>query len=180
MKPRDIFWPEDLLPIDFPDARVMTYGYDSHISRFFGGPANQNNIMSHGENLLHRLVGRRSITNGRRIIFVVHSLGGIVLKEALRRSRGAVDQNSDLQDTYDSTFAIIFFGTPHRGSDYSNIGLTAANAARAAGLNVIKQLLHNLSISNEYLRMLREEFSRMLESRHSCLILFKKLTVSKT
>ncbi|MCJ1377301.1 hypothetical protein MMC17_000395 [Xylographa soralifera] len=164
--PKDTFWPEDLLSVDLPEARVMTYGYDSHVSRFFNGPANQNNIMTHGEDLLHRLAGKRSSTYGRRIIFIVHSLGGIVLKEALRRSRGAMDQDSDLQDIYDSTFAIIFFGTPHRGSDYLNIGLTAANAARAAGLDVNRQVLRTLAPSNDYLRLLREEFSTMLESRH--------------
>ena len=166
MTSENIFGPEDLLPLDFPEARLMTYGYDSHISHFFNGPANQNNIMTYGEDLINRLAGKCSETNGRRIIFVVHSLGGIVLKEALRRSQAAMDQGSDLQDIYESTFAIMFFGTPHRGSDYSNICLTAAKVARATGFNVNKQLLHTLFIGSDHLRLLREKFSSMLESRH--------------
>ncbi|MCJ1396598.1 hypothetical protein MMC18_009489, partial [Xylographa bjoerkii] len=170
----DVFWPEDLLSVNFPSARVMTYGYDSHISHFFNGPANQNNIMTHGEDLLHRLAGKRSDTYGRRIIFIVHSLGGIVLKEALRRSRGAMDQEVDLKDIYNSTFVVIFFGTPHRGSDYSNIGLAAVNAARAAGFDVNKQLLRTLAIDSEYLRLLREEFSKMLESRRWPVVSFQE------
>ena len=52
----EVCWPQDLLPQDFPDLRVITYGYDSHVTHGFKGPAMQLDIFSYGESLLY---GRR-------------------------------------------------------------------------------------------------------------------------
>jgi hypothetical protein len=76
-----VFWPEDLLAEDFKDARILTYGYDSRVSQFFKGSANQNNVSAHGRSLLNALELHRRQCPKRPTIFVVHSLGGIVLKE---------------------------------------------------------------------------------------------------
>lgn len=85
-----LFWPKELLAVDFCNCRILTYGYDSEVSRFFTGPANQNNVSEHGNGLLKRLeavrrdkmtaVGQLRVSR-RKIIFVVHSLGGLILKE---------------------------------------------------------------------------------------------------
>jgi len=79
-----VFWPHDLLPTDCMNARILTYGYDSHVSHFFKGPANQNNINAHGRSLLNALELHRREFPKRPILFVVHSLGGIILKEVSR------------------------------------------------------------------------------------------------
>jgi hypothetical protein len=76
-----VYWPADILPRDFEEARVLTYGYDSHVSRFFKGAANQNNISAHGRSLLNTLELHRRADPQRPLIFMVHSLGGIILKE---------------------------------------------------------------------------------------------------
>jgi hypothetical protein len=51
----EIFWPVDLLPEDCPNVRLLTWGYESNISRFFSGPANQNTIFAHARDLLYAL-----------------------------------------------------------------------------------------------------------------------------
>jgi hypothetical protein len=76
-----VYWPEDLLSKDFEDVRILTYGYDSQVSHFFKGPANQNNINAHGRSLLNALELYRRQDPRRRLIFIVHSLGGLILKE---------------------------------------------------------------------------------------------------
>jgi hypothetical protein len=76
-----LYWPKDLLSKDFENTRVLTYGYDSQVSHFFQGPANQNNISAHGRSLLNALELYRRDNPRQPIIFVVHSLGGIILKE---------------------------------------------------------------------------------------------------
>jgi len=85
-----LFWPQDLLPTDFPACRILTFGYDSHVTRFFAGTASKNGIKEHGNDLLKRLEAARRDTeepggsntvSTRKIIFIVHSLGGLVLKE---------------------------------------------------------------------------------------------------
>ncbi|KAF6807094.1 nb-arc and ankyrin domain protein [Colletotrichum plurivorum] len=78
----ECFWPRDLLANDFPRARIFTYGYDSSVSHFFEGAANVSNIRDHARDLLLRLSGDRSDCGNRRLIFVAHSLGGLVVKAA--------------------------------------------------------------------------------------------------
>lgn len=55
----DIFWPLDLLPQDCPNARIITWGYDSKVSHFFRGAANQSNIAANARNLLAALRSKR-------------------------------------------------------------------------------------------------------------------------
>jgi hypothetical protein len=55
----EVFWPFDLLPADCGNARILTWGYDSKVSHFFNGTANQSNITAHARNLLHALKVRR-------------------------------------------------------------------------------------------------------------------------
>jgi hypothetical protein len=178
-----LYWPEDLLSKDFEDVRIMTYGYDSHVSHFFKGPANQNNIHAHGRSLLNALELYRRQDPKRRLIFIVHSLGGLILKEvrifqvrisyilsfdcslkALRRSKPP-DEDPDLQNIYQSLHAIIFFGTPHRGSSYAEVGITAQQIAKAIGFDANDALLRNLRPNGDYLELLREEFAKMLDGR---------------
>ncbi|KAF8249194.1 hypothetical protein K440DRAFT_544280, partial [Wilcoxina mikolae CBS 423.85] len=169
-QPDDVYWPEDLLPADIPDTRILTYGYDSHVSAFFSGAANQNNIYQHGRSLLNGLEAVRRKNPTRPIIFIVHSLGGIILKDfeadniekALRRSLGAREEEEDLKDVFCSTFGIVFFGTPHRGSSATSWGLIAKNAALAAGFDVNDRILKDLSVDSGILESLREEFNKML------------------
>ena len=78
---KDTYWPRDLLPYDFPNARVLTYGYDSYVSHFFRDTASQNNIITLGRDLLHNLVTYRVDEPTRPLSFVCHSLGGLVVKE---------------------------------------------------------------------------------------------------
>ena len=47
-----IFGPTQLLAFDLAEARIFTYGYDSRVSHFFNGPANQSTISDNGRGLL--------------------------------------------------------------------------------------------------------------------------------
>lgn len=76
----DCFWPQELLAQDFPNARIFTYGYDSNVTNFFSGPADTSNILDRGRDLMTRVASQRSICLGRPLVFVVHSLGGIIVK----------------------------------------------------------------------------------------------------
>jgi hypothetical protein len=74
-----VYWPRDLLSIDCPKARIMTWGYDTVITKGIATPTNKSNIFAHAKDLLYALVRERP--QGRPLIFVAHSLGGIVVKE---------------------------------------------------------------------------------------------------
>ncbi|KAK0514865.1 hypothetical protein JMJ35_002244 [Cladonia borealis] len=45
-----VLWPRDLLAKDFTRARIMTWGYDAKIMKFFGPPG-QSNIRDHAKSL---------------------------------------------------------------------------------------------------------------------------------
>lgn len=86
------------------------------------------------------------------IIFVVHSLGGIILKDAIRRS----------ETTQERTKLIVFLGTPHRGSKYAGWGQTASNIARVTMQDSNKKILETLEVNNEILDNIHETFMQIV------------------
>ena len=65
----------------------------------------------------------------RPLIFVAYSLGGLLVKQALiessKQARDSRDRN--LHEIY---YAVIFFGTPYRGSSNALIGLIVVGIAK--------------------------------------------------
>ncbi|KXJ93659.1 hypothetical protein Micbo1qcDRAFT_172568 [Microdochium bolleyi] len=152
-----VFWPFDFLAKeDFCSrARILTYGYDSRVTKGYR-PANQNNIFSHAKDLLYSIQREKPPT--RPIIFVVHSLGGLLVKEMLRRSDAS--EENEIQDVVKSTNAVIFMGTPHRGSpQLANLGETV----RLLGSAILRvesnsKLLRALGTDSPELELSREAF----------------------
>ncbi|KAH0538032.1 hypothetical protein FGG08_005344 [Glutinoglossum americanum] len=172
---KTVFWPQDLLPTTLTNARVLTYGYDSNIRHRLGAPASKSTVYDLGHNLLLSLEARRSSQPSRPLIFVAHSLGGIIVKEALRRSEGQQAHHSHLYSIYDATIALICFGTPHSGADPRGVVYRAAETVvRLAGFVVNDQLVNSLLPSSERLRELRDEFSRMSRSKNWMLYSFQE------
>jgi hypothetical protein len=83
-KRQPVFWPADLLPEDCPNSRILMYGYDTKITKYMTGATNRSNVFSHGKDLIFALARER--VPDRPLVFVAHSLGGIVVKE-VRPSR---------------------------------------------------------------------------------------------
>jgi hypothetical protein len=61
------FWPKDLLKRDIPNARIITFGYDSKVVKFRS--VSQNRVADHGRDLLiglSRLRQKsRNVSDGR-------------------------------------------------------------------------------------------------------------------
>ena len=74
----------------------------------------------------------------------------------------ADDLNADLRDIYQSAFAILFFGTPHSGSDWTDAGQIARKFAFALDLSTTQYSLQALQGNTETLEILRDEFARTL------------------
>ena len=73
-------------------------------------------VQGHATTLVADLEAERSLINAsqRPLIFVCHGLGGIIVKSALIHSASRTShQTSHLNSIYVSTFAVLFFGTPH-------------------------------------------------------------------
>ncbi|KAI0379794.1 hypothetical protein F5Y04DRAFT_282589 [Hypomontagnella monticulosa] len=154
------YWPGELLPQDFKDCRVVVYGYDSDVVNFFS-TASQATIFDHGRNLLGELEALRRKDANRPIIFIAHSLGGLILKEALRRSRDHGLPNASapyLKTIYSATSAVVFMGTPHRGSDYADWGVIAQRIAAVAGFDATGRIIQDLRVDGAVLNKIDDDF----------------------
>lgn len=123
------FWPLDLLPLAFKNAHanIMVYGYNADVySKKNDRTASYNFIHQHAQSLVTNLtLHRRSEgTFKNPIIWVCHSLGGILVKRALLYSSDVREPHlEDLRSIFVSTFGLVFLGTPHVGSDAATWGL---------------------------------------------------------
>ncbi|KAK7415160.1 hypothetical protein QQX98_006104 [Neonectria punicea] len=100
--------PEFLGSLDH-SVRVLSFGYNANR---FGDVANTR-IIHHANALLRNLVLKRLDNPNRPIIFIAHSLGGLVVKRAILLCA----TNNDWSAIKNSTKSIIFMGTPHMGSE---------------------------------------------------------------
>lgn len=82
----------------------------------------------------------------------------------MRRASIALDKDGDLRDVYTSTFALIFFGTPHRGGAYTDLGLTATRIAKVAGFSVNDRNIRDLKGNSPVLTLIRDGFAQLLDS----------------
>ena len=133
----------------------MVWGYDSHITKGFEA-TNKSNLFGHAKDLLYSLERERTL--GRDIVFVAHSLGGLLVKEVLRRSECAEDR--ELQDIISSTKGIVFLGTPHRGSaDFAKLGDMMRKIAGALlRVDNNASIIRSLGVDSPELELSRESF----------------------
>lgn len=74
---KTVNWLKDFLPKQMPHARIMSFGYNSTV--LFSKSAAD--IGTYAEQLLEDLISYRGLFMSRPIIFICHSLGGIVVKK---------------------------------------------------------------------------------------------------
>ncbi|KAH8803520.1 hypothetical protein F5884DRAFT_508819 [Xylogone sp. PMI_703] len=163
-----VFWPLDFLVEDCANSRILTWGYDSRVSNFFGGAANQSNIGAHAQNLLRAIKHERLDCQGRRLIFIAHSFGGIIAKDVFHLAASA-DDDPLLLDIYTSTEAIFFFGTPHRGSNQAETLEIVRRIVSASGFDAADQNLRALQVNGSELERIHAAFMKLFvnQSRHS-------------
>lgn len=158
-----VYWPKHLIPEALPSACVYTYGYDTKIRHALGAPASKNTVCDIASDFLKVLEAERRSRPSRPLIFIAHSLGGIVVKELLRQSYGFRSHKIHLHEVYEATATVIFFGTPHGGADPRGFREhILEQIARAAGMTVNEQIVSTLLPTAERLKELRDEFALMV------------------
>ncbi len=155
-------WPETLLPPRLKKARILTYGYDAYIVR--ASVASANRLNDHAKNFLVKLTANRALNNAshRALIFVAHSLGGLVCKEAILLSRNSPELH--LRQIFSYILGVVFMGTPHKGAwmaKWASIPVSALGLVKS----VNKPLLEILDTKNQYLESIHSRFVEMLRQR---------------
>jgi hypothetical protein len=119
----DKLWLKDFLPDSLSrPARVMLFEYDS--SPAMGATAIK--FDDHANNLLTWLSLKRKSDPQKPLVFICHSLGGLVVKEALV----AATLDGTYKSIVEATRLLVFFATPHQGGNYASVGDIMAKIVR--------------------------------------------------
>ncbi|CAG9946378.1 unnamed protein product [Clonostachys rosea f. rosea IK726] len=137
--PTGRLWLRDDLPGQIPPCRIFIYEYNS--AAVYG--TSRATFIDKANDLLESVrMERVGVPRSRPIIFLGHTMGGLLIKQALINGKS----NPRRQDIMDATYGLCFFATPHGGGERTRVRLrrSLANLAIKAGLkkgdNVIEAL----------------------------------------
>ncbi|KAI0854678.1 ribonuclease-like protein p/mrp subunit [Xylaria cubensis] len=165
------FWlgDPDMLPRDVKNSRIMTYRYPASVATMLGGTSSDR-ILQHAQTMIAELVADRELEDAteRPIIFVCHSLGGIIVKRALVYSASRTGRHiNHLHSIYVSTYGILFFGTPHQGSGTANLATFAQRIVDvllpSKLVDTQAQLLDALKEGSEVLQEITDNFAPLMK-----------------
>ena len=154
-------WPVQVLPAHFPNGRIIAYGYDAYVA-LKKGPVSSNRLRNHSRDFLNHLRAFRRQYKARSLVFVAHSLGGLVCKDALLMASNS--PLAEVRGICDSTVGICFMGTPHAGSDiarWAKIPVVALGYVK----NTNKSLLQILETAKETIDRLQHDFMELVKVR---------------
>ncbi|XP_034555113.1 protein SERAC1 [Notolabrus celidotus] len=106
-------WPKSWLAADCPNLRILSVEYDSHLSDWMAKcPAeNQRKSLAHrSAELLKKL--KQAGVGERPLVWVAHSMGGLLVKKMLLDAVEDPDMHSLLKNTK----GILFYSVPHHGT----------------------------------------------------------------
>ncbi len=151
------FWPAQLAN-DFSSCCVWTLHYTARILDWNPFARSKTiDILDKSAWLVDELVLNK--IHEKPIVFVVHSMGGVLVKQALQFSQSFGPP--EWRSVWDQTKTIIFLATPHVGAKLVNIVMAVANGIRGKSMFArifIKptRALKNLEERNPSLRYLRD------------------------
>ena len=151
-------WIRDEIPRSLPNVRTIIYGYNS---KLIGGNSFQS-ISDIALGLIHQLKsGGWNLVSSKPIVFLAHSLGGIVLKETLVQ---VADREKSIASILDNVQGAIMFGVPSLGMQQSHLMAMAEEQANEI-------LIQDLSRENgsNYLRQLNKSFAGISFIRKACI-----------
>ncbi|KAG2024685.1 hypothetical protein GB937_003382 [Aspergillus fischeri] len=145
------YWPKEWLPRDpaFKTVRVHSFGYDSD---WVKGRANCLDINHFARSLLGELSTSPHLHNSNTpIIFVGHSMGGLVIKKAFLLAK------QDATDRYlvKRICAMYFLATPYSGSDSAKLLSNILNITYSS-----RAYVSDLKRGSDAIKSINYEFSK--------------------
>ncbi|WP_120500366.1 ABC-three component system protein [Roseovarius sp. EL26] len=139
-------WPR-LIADTFMTCRVYTCGFKS--SRTAGITAGEGtSIMDLGILVADGLICREP--SAPKTLFICHSLGGLVVKQMLRKCSDSAD--SDFNELGRSCVGVAFLATPHQGSKFASTLNTILSNGASKQLSQLTDREEELTSLNEYFR----------------------------
>ncbi|KAK6451589.1 hypothetical protein FP744_10007840 [Trichoderma asperellum] len=152
-------WLRDSLPYDLtsettnkPMARIMIYGYESDVVN----SNNTQNLEDLATAFHNSLLAIATGSTLKPIIFIGHSLGGLIIKQLLIcLSRSEFQQDKEFLS---AVYGVVFFGSPHDGMD-----IRALISMAGDGPN--RFLLESISRNSQVLSIQQRDFCSALEGQ---------------
>ena len=119
------FWLEE----DIPGIALWLVGYPAAKTNWKGYGIT---IADRGNSILARLLAEPELTRGN-IIFVAHSLGGLVVEQILRNAERNSGSDPRAKDFLARVRRVAFLGTPHRGAILANVSKLLGLFIRPSG-----------------------------------------------
>lgn len=144
-------WIRDQLPRALPETRYILYGYDS--------PLLTNSFQTIFDLSCEFVDQLRSqgwtLSTSKPLIFLAHSLGGLILKQAF----AIVANYPDYGPLKDAIRGAVLFGVPNFGMEQSALMTIAEGAANEA-------LIRDLAPSSKYLMQLHDQTEGLAFLQH--------------
>ncbi|KAH8745420.1 hypothetical protein F5882DRAFT_262810, partial [Hyaloscypha sp. PMI_1271] len=140
----DFMWIRDSLPKDLPEVRCIIYGYDTKLVKSESFQDIDDLASSFITSL--KSAGQSSLSSNP-LVFLAHSLGGIILKQSLRLLANCGEAERYILGT---VRAAIFFGVPNRGMRMSYLLPMVEGRPN-------EKLIQQLGQGSYYLPRLREQ-----------------------
>jgi len=148
---KEFCWPIAWLSKDLPGARIWSISYDS--SAFKTRTTGNWDGFLLGESLVQNMVGLADIgQENRPIVFVCHSLGGIVVKEIVIKAYYDFRSDPKYVNFLQNIIGFHFYATPHSGSKLADL---------AALLPKTGEMVYLLKVINDQLGRLNGTFERI-------------------
>lgn len=162
-----VLWLRDLLPKDVRAARVLTYGYNAYGTTLHANWSTDR-IQQHAQTLIAELQADRMLEgcSARPIVFICHGLGGILIKKALSYAATRTSKNvQHLYSVFISTYAILFFGTPHYGTDVKSMLSISRGKSLASKIRHHEDsaLASAMAKDGETLQTITEQFTHLMK-----------------
>jgi hypothetical protein len=149
-------WLRDDLPYDISDARIFLYEYNS--TAVYG--KDRGTFIDKANELLEAIRTKRDGGDTRPILFLSHSVGGLLVKQALINAHN----NRKYSSIKAATKGLAFFATPHHsgGGRLVDIGTMAIHIAHAAGFQKGDNLLETLKDGSMFSDIMQEHWRQQL------------------
>ncbi|WYZ42210.1 hypothetical protein EsH8_V_001105 [Colletotrichum jinshuiense] len=163
-----VIWPRDLLPKDVPASRIYLFGYDTGITHRDQSSVTKTEIHSDAEDLCAKLAAERSrnMTEDRPIIFIAHSLGGLVAAQVLIHGDRRTE-NSGAKLITKRLRGMLFLGTPFQGSSAAKPAEAARKILKLFNIDTQEQTLKLLGVNSDRLKELTRAFADILGKRRA-------------
>ncbi|RFU82165.1 multiple ankyrin repeats single kh domain-containing [Trichoderma arundinaceum] len=141
---------------EFPRARLLLYKYES---AYLGGFKVKQFIGNLSHALLAGLKSKRESCKTRPIVFIAHSMGGLVVAKSIVLAEAG---NSPFIEIFNTVTGCVFFGTPFKGASvFLLLGAYARMAEKESDAAVHSTLLDLLKPDDGELQQLRIDFTRL-------------------